>query len=85
MVQAYRPLRPAEKLRELHAAMEGLVAMGWLRAEMPENPTRPPAAWTVNPTVLSRFAVRGAEERQRRDRVRAEIAGRYAELHRARA
>ena len=66
VVQAYGPLRAPECRRELLEVMETLVTVGWLRPEAQSNPARPPAAWTVNPAVLSIFAARAEREREMR-------------------
>lgn len=64
--QAHGALRAPEARRELLDVMESLVNVGWLRAEQPANPARPPAAWTVNPAVRTAFAERAATEREAR-------------------
>ena len=74
IVQAYGALRAPEQRRELLEVMEGLVSMGWVRPEERADPTRPPAAWHVNPRVLSSFADRGDAERRRRKIARDEMA-----------
>jgi hypothetical protein len=73
IVQAYHPLRAPERRRELLEVMEGLVSMGWFRPDERADSTRPPAAWHVNPAVLTRFAERGEAERLRRKQLREEV------------
>lgn len=66
VVQNYHLLRDVTQRRELQEAMEGLVLLGWLKAEEPSNPSRPIASWQVNPKVHTVFAAQAAAERQRR-------------------
>jgi hypothetical protein len=47
--------------------------MGWFRPDERADSTRPPAAWHVNPAVLTRFAERGEAERLRRKQLREEV------------
>ena len=74
VVQAYGPLRAPECRRELLEVMESLVTVGWLRPEAQSNPARPPAAWTVNPAVLSIFAARAERERDMRTGARRRVS-----------
>lgn len=74
LIQAYRPLRAPEKRRELLEVVASLEAIGWLRAEPQSNPTRPPAAWSVNPKVHTGFAVRAERERTAREETKKRIA-----------
>ena len=74
IVRNYPGLRAPEKNRELMEVMESLVTIGWVRAEDPENPSRSPSAWTVNPLVLTKFAEQGKRERERRKRAQEEMA-----------
>jgi hypothetical protein len=74
VVQAYGALRQPEDRRELQSVMEGLIAMGWLRAEERDDLTRPITAWQVNPKVLELFAARGLAERSRRRQAQEEVA-----------
>ena len=74
IVQAYGPLRAPEKRRELAEIMGSLVTVEWLRAEETDNSARSVAAWTVNPKVLTTFAERGRQERERRRQAQAEMS-----------
>ena len=65
VVQAYGILRAPEARRELLEVMESLVTTGWLRPEFQANPSRPPAAWAVNPAVHLVFAERATREQER--------------------
>ena len=73
VVQAYGTLRAPECRRELLDVMESLVTIGWLRPEPQSNSARPPSAWTVNPAVLTVFAIRAEREREARKRARQRI------------
>jgi hypothetical protein len=70
ITRAYGNLRAPERAAELTSVMAGLAAMEWVREETPDNPARPPAAWSVNPQVHSLFAARAEVERDRRKAVR---------------
>jgi hypothetical protein len=72
--RAYGPLKAPEHRRELTEVLTALEVMGWLRAELPDNPARPVAAWRVNPKLFATFAKRAAEERQRREAAQAATA-----------
>ncbi len=74
VVRAYRALEAPEQKRELLEVMDGLVTMGWLRAEATSNPAKPPTAWEVNPRVHTTFAARAEQERERRARAQQETA-----------
>jgi hypothetical protein len=78
IVHAYRPLRAPECRRERQEVMESLVTVGWLLPEEQANPSRPPAAWAVNPKVLSLFSERAERERQARAQGRKQILERLA-------
>lgn len=80
VVQAYSPLRPGEMRGELQAVMEQLAVMGWLQPEPRRNPAQATAAWLVNPAVHTTFAARAAEERQRREKGRADLREKLARL-----
>ncbi len=73
IVQAYRPLRAPERRRELAEIMGTLETVGWLLPEDQDNPARGVAAWRVNPKVLTTFAERGHQERERRKQAQAEM------------
>lgn len=72
--RAYAPLRAPEHRREVVEVMSALDAMGWVKAEIPDNPARGVSAWAVNPKLHAVFAERAAAERARRDRAQAEAA-----------
>lgn len=74
IVASYRALRPPEKLRELHAVMDGLASLGWVRPDAPANPSRPLTRWHINPAVLSVFAERAQQEREQRRRNQEHVA-----------
>ena len=58
-------------------AMDTLDIAGWVTVEEPDRGKRP-SHWTVNPGVHEKFGERAKLERQRRERVRAEIAEAHA-------
>jgi hypothetical protein len=55
VVRAYGALRAPEAKDELAAVMASLVTVGWLEAQIPNNPARSISAWNVNPAVHSAF------------------------------
>ena len=57
-----------------------LVTIGWLEPEVPANRSRPVWAWAVNPAVHLKFAKVAADERQRRDKARGNLAQYIAAL-----
>jgi hypothetical protein len=73
IVQAYGALRSPECRRERLEVMEGLVTMAWVRPEEQINPSRPTAAWLVNPAVLTVFAARAERERIARSKAREQL------------
>jgi hypothetical protein len=85
IVQAYRALRAPEHQRERLEVMQGLTAMGWVRPEDRDDPSRPVSAWEVNPRVLQVFAERGAAERSRRQAASAEMGQLIRQRQRGRA
>lgn len=72
--RAYKPLRPPEQRRTLNETMAALEMVGWVRAEVPDNPARQVAAWEVNPAVATTFAERARTERETRRRNQAAVA-----------
>ena len=72
--RAYAPLRAPEHRRELVEVMSSLEIMGWVKAELPDNPARGISAWVVSPKLYEVFSERAAAERERRDRARADAA-----------
>jgi hypothetical protein len=74
VVQAYGALRAPDCRRDLLEVMESLVTVGWLRPEEQSNPARQPAAWAVNPAVLTLFAERAELERKARTKARKVLA-----------
>ena len=74
IVANYKDLRAPEFHRDLHAAMEGLSAMGWVKAEETANPTAKPTTWWINPLVSERFAERATAEAERRRQTQDEVA-----------
>ena len=72
--RAYKPLRAPEHRRELVDVMQSLEVVGWLRAEVPDNPARPVTTWHINPKLHATFADRAAGERDRRDAARQRTA-----------
>jgi hypothetical protein len=73
ITRAYKPLRAPEQRRVLIETMTSLEVIGWVRAEQPDNPARPVAAWQVNPLVASTFRERARIERETRKRALAEV------------
>jgi hypothetical protein len=80
VVQAYGALRAPECRRELLEVMESLVTVGWLHPEEQTNPIRSPAAWSVNPSVLTCFARRAEQERRIRTKARERLAEAIGQL-----
>lgn len=80
--RAYGPLRAPDHRRELVEVLGALEVVGWLRAELPENPARPVTNWRINPRIFANFAKRAAEERQRRDAAREATAAAINATHR---
>ena len=85
IVRAYGALRAPECKQELAEVMASMVAVGWLEPEVPSNPVRPVGAWFVNPAVHEVFAGKAAEEQQRRQATRADMAARAEQAKRRRA
>jgi hypothetical protein len=82
VVQAYGPLRPPERRKELLGIMESLESVGWLKAEPQMNPAKPTAAWAINPAVHAVFAARARAEREARQQAKERIAETVARLRR---
>ncbi len=72
LVQNRHAFRAPERRRALLAALEAMVAFGWLEAE-PHPPHADPSAWMVNPLVHERFRQTADAERDRRQRLRREL------------
>lgn len=72
LVQNRHAFRAPERRPALLAALEAMVAFGWLEAE-PHPPHADPSAWTVNPLVHERFRQTADSERVRRQRLRKEL------------
>lgn len=72
LVQNRHAFRAPERRPALLAALEAMVAFGWLEAE-PHPPHADPSAWTVNPLVHERFRQTANAERDRRQRLRREL------------
>ena len=72
LVQHRHAFRAPERRRAVLAALDAMVAFGWL---VPEEhlPHAAPTAWTVNPLVHERFREAAERERERRQRVREEL------------
>ncbi len=85
ITRAYHPLRAPERAAELSEVMMSLVTIGWLEPEVPANRSRPVWAWAVNPAVHLKFAKVAADERQRRDKARGNLAQYIAEIRKRRS
>ncbi len=72
LVQHRHAFRAPERRRAVLAALDAMVAFGWL---VPEEhlPHVAPTAWSVNPLVHERFREAAERERERRQRVREEL------------
>jgi Protein of unknown function (DUF3987) len=78
----YHPLRAPEERRTLDETMESLDRVGWVMAEPPSNPSKPPTAWLVNPRVHLAFKLRAEAERRRRAEVKEAIAAHVEQIRR---
>jgi hypothetical protein len=72
LAQNRRQFRAPERRRPLLAALEAMVACGWLVAEEHAWPGEP-SAWRVNPRVHELFRHTAEAERARRQQVHADI------------
>jgi len=68
--RAYHDLR--DRKDDIPRVMQTLDAAGWVN-EVDPGRGKPPKQWKINPAVHTVFAARAAEERQRREREKANI------------